>query len=225
MWRSFVQGDVRPVYEEGAARLSGADLWLVGGGDLQEAELIGQRIRIVLEVRRDAAGLIVGLLASTSHRPENAAVVELRVWWRGISIPQRLLIASALAYGGVFVILLEYGRPGLGLGEGFFIPVILAAAATSAPEGAIAGLGALVLYELAIHQGSGLTWVDFTRTPALTRLASYVAAGLVVGFLARRVRRMLAQSLVVLEDLMELAYGRLEEDERVPGAAARPSLE
>jgi dihydrofolate reductase len=89
---TFVQGDVRPVYEEIAQRLSGANLWLVGGGDLvgqfhdaglldeiilgmtpvtlgrgapllprritstqlafQEAELIGQRIRIVLGVRR-----------------------------------------------------------------------------------------------------------------------------------------------------------------------------
>jgi hypothetical protein len=153
-------------------------------------------------------------------------VLQLRRWWREISIPQRLLIASALAYGGVFALLLEYGRPGLGIGEGFFVPVILAAAATSAPEGAIAGLGALVLYELAIHQGSGgLAWSDFTRTPALTRLASYVAAGLVVGFLSKRVRRMLAQSLFVLEDLMEIAYDRLEEDEHVPAAAPRTSLE
>ena len=91
---AFVQGDVRPVYDEIAEELSGANLWLVGGGDLvgqfhdaglldeiilgmtpvtlgrgapllprritstqlafQEAELIGQRIRIVLGVRRPA---------------------------------------------------------------------------------------------------------------------------------------------------------------------------
>lgn len=152
-------------------------------------------------------------------------MLQLRRWWREISIPQRLLIASALAYGGVFALLLEYGRPGLGVGEGFFVPVILAAAATSAPEGALAGLCALVLYELAINQDRGLAWTDFTRTPALTRLASYVAAGLVVGFLSNRVRRMLAQSLFVLEDLMELAYDRLEEDERVPAAAPGTSLE
>jgi dihydrofolate reductase len=31
---AFVQGDVRPVYEEAAKRLDGANLWLVGGGDL-----------------------------------------------------------------------------------------------------------------------------------------------------------------------------------------------
>jgi hypothetical protein len=138
-------------------------------------------------------------------------VPRLRLWWRGISIPQRLLIASALTYGGVFALLLAYGRPGLGIGEGFFVPVILAAAATSAPEGALAGVGALLLYELAVHDG--LAWADFDSAPALTRFVSYVAAGVVVGYLAQRVRRMLAQSLFVLEDLIELAHGRLEEAE------------
>ena len=88
---TLVQGDVGPAYEEMAKRLGGANLWLVGGGDLvgqfhdaglldeiilgmapatlgagapllprritskqlafQSAELIGQRIRIVLSVQ------------------------------------------------------------------------------------------------------------------------------------------------------------------------------
>jgi hypothetical protein len=144
-------------------------------------------------------------------------VALLRLWWRAISIPQRLLIASALTYGGVFALLLAFGRPGLGIGEGFFVPVILAAAATSAPEGALAGAGALLLYELAIHRPGGLAWADFDNAPALTRFASYVAAGVVVGFLAQRSRRMLAQSLVVLEDLVELAHGRIDEIEQPVG--------
>lgn len=137
---------------------------------------------------------------------------RLPLWWRGISIPQRLLIASALTAGGVFALLVAFGRPGLGIGEGFFVPVILAAAATSAPEGALAGAGALLLYELAIH--GGLAWADFDNAPALTRFISYVAAGGVVGYLAQRVRRMLAQSLFVLEDLVELAHGRLDDVEQ-----------
>lgn len=137
---------------------------------------------------------------------------RLPLWWRGISIPQRLLIASALTAGGVFALLVAFGRPGLGIGEGFFVPVILAAAATSASEGALAGAGALILYELAIHDG--LAWADFDNAPALTRFISYVAAGVVVGYLAQRVRRMLAQSLFVLEDLVELAHGRLDDVEQ-----------
>jgi dihydrofolate reductase len=89
---AFVQGNVRAAYEEIANRLAGANLWLVGGGDLvgqfhdaglldeiilgmtpvtlgagapllprritskqlafESAELIGQRLRIVLSVGR-----------------------------------------------------------------------------------------------------------------------------------------------------------------------------
>jgi hypothetical protein len=127
-----------------------------------------------------------------------------------ISVPQQLLIASAVIYGAVFALLLEYGRPGLGIGEGFFVAVILAAAATSPALGALAGLGALFLYELAIHEQTGLAWSDFDDAPALVRLASYVAAGVVTGFLARRLRLMLAQSLFALEELADIAYGRID---------------
>jgi hypothetical protein len=127
-----------------------------------------------------------------------------------ISIPQQLLIASAVTYGVVFALLLEYGRPGLGIGEGFFVAVILAAAATSPLLGAVAGLGALFLYELAVHNGSGLAWGDFDHAPALVRLVAYVAAGVVTGFLARRLRLMLAESLFLLEELAEIAYDRVD---------------
>lgn len=128
----------------------------------------------------------------------------------GITIPQQLLISSAVTYGVVFALLLEYGRPGLGIGEGFFVAVILAAAATSPALGALAGLGALFLYELAIHEPTGLGWSDFDHAPALVRLVSYVAAGVVTGFLARRVRLMLARSLFALEELADIAYGRVD---------------
>ena len=138
---------------------------------------------------------------------------------RGISIPQRLLLASVFTYGLIFALLFEYGRPGLGLGQGFYVPVILAAAATSAPAGALAGALALFLYEFAIRSGA-IVWGDFTNADALTRLASYIAAGLVAGYLARQGRRMLAQSLFVLEDLLELAHGRIEE----PGDTGRGSV-
>ena len=127
-----------------------------------------------------------------------------------ITLPQQLLIASALTYGLVFALLLEYGRPGLGVGEGFFVAIILAAAATSPLFGAAAGFGALFLYELAIHSGTGLALSDFDDAPALTRLASYVAAGIVTGFLALRLRRMLAQSLNMLEELADLKYGPID---------------
>lgn len=129
-----------------------------------------------------------------------------------LTIPQRLLIASAFAYAAVFAGILAFGRPGLGLGQAFFVPVILVAAATSPFCGALAGAGALLLYELAIHDKAGnFTWADLTHASALSRLATFVAVGALTGFLARRGRLMLAQSLYVLEDLIELAHARIED--------------
>jgi hypothetical protein len=152
----------------------------------------------------------VYLFAIGTDRVSNAGVSSAREAFAGITIPQRLLIGSAVVYGGVFALLVEYGRPGLGIGEGFFVAVILAAAATGPGFGALAGLGALFLYELAIHEQTGLVWSDFAHAPALTRLVAYVAAGVVTGFLARRLRLMLAQSLSVLEELVDVAYGTVD---------------
>jgi hypothetical protein len=152
----------------------------------------------------------VYLFAIGTDRVSNAGVSSAREALAGITIPQRLLIASAVVYGGVFALLIEYGRPGLGIGEGFFVAVILAAAATGPGLGAVAGLGALFLYELAIHEQSGLLWPDFDHAPALVRLVAYVSAGVVTGFLARRLRLMLAQSLSVLEELVDVAYGTVD---------------
>jgi K+-sensing histidine kinase KdpD len=126
------------------------------------------------------------------------------------TIPQQLLLLSAVTYAGVFAILRAYGHPGMGIGQGFFIAVILAAAATSPVVGALSGVVALFLYELAIHQ-QPLAWHDFTQAQALTRLASFVAVGALTGFLARRSRLMLAQSFHVLEDLIEIASARVEQ--------------
>jgi len=128
-----------------------------------------------------------------------------------LTIPQRLLLLSAVGYAVVFVLLLEYGRPGLGISQGFYVPVILAAAATSSPSvGALSGVFALFLWALAIHSKAGLPWIDFTHGPALTRLVSYVAAGALTGFLALRSRRMLKESFHVLDEVIELAYTRIE---------------
>ena len=129
-----------------------------------------------------------------------------------LTIPQRLLIASAFAYAAVFAGILAFGRPGLGLGQAFFVPIVLVAAATSPFVGALAGAGALFLYEFAIHDKAGdFTWVDFTHASAVSRFVTFVAVGALAGFLARRGRLMLAQSLYVLEDLVEIAHARLED--------------
>lgn len=129
-------------------------------------------------------------------------------WWRAISIPHFLLLSASAAYAVTFVLLYAYGRPGLGISGGFYIAVILVAAATSPLSGVAAAGLALLLLVVAGRHGQGLAWSDFITGPALTHLAGYAIAGVVTGFLALRVRRMLAQSLHVLEDLIDLAHGR-----------------
>jgi hypothetical protein len=39
---------------------------------------------------------------------------------------------------------------------------------------------------------------------------AYVSAGVVTGFLAQRLRLMLAESLSMLEELSDIAYGRVD---------------
>lgn len=171
------------------------------------------------------AAWIVDLFAFSAVSVWNGGVALVRQLLARVAIPQRLLFVSAFAYAGVFAGLLAYGRPGLGIGQAFYVPVILAGAATDPILGALAGLGALFLYELGIHDRAGLSWVDFVHPPTLTRLAAYVAAGALTGFLARRGRHMLAQSLWVLEDVIEIAYGRVEDASRRTETNATPSGE
>jgi GGDEF domain-containing protein len=138
---------------------------------------------------------------------------------RRIPLPQRLLIASSLGYGGVFALLLAFGRPGLGLGQAFYIPIILAALGSGPAGGAVAGSGALLLYELAMHARYGFTWSGLLVSDgAGVRFVSYVAAGAVVGFAATRGRRMLVASLHALEDLLSLARRDLDTGAATTGA-------
>ena len=137
---------------------------------------------------------------------------------RRIPFHQRLLLASSLLYGGVFALLLAYGRPGLGLSQGFYLPIILVALATGPLGGASAGLGAVTLLGLAVHAKSGNSWMSIVLSDGMwVRFASYVAAGLLVGFVAAHGRRMLTESLRVLEELLALAGRDLDTGASTPG--------
>lgn len=136
-------------------------------------------------------------------------MTAVRTALRGISIPHLMLLSALAVYAVTFVLLVQYGRPGLGISGGFYVAVILVAAATSPGTGALAAVGAAFLVVLVgPARGDGLAWTDFHSAPVLTHLAGYTAAGILTGFLGLRVRRMLAQSLYVLEDLIELAHDR-----------------
>jgi len=127
-----------------------------------------------------------------------------------LSIPRRLEAAAAVVYGVVFVLLVVFSRPGLGLSQGFYLAIVLVALAGGPWTGAAAGLLAAVLLagsELAGHKATVRTlW----NTGLEVRLTSYVVAGAAVGYFAQRGRRMLAQSLHVLDDLLGLAQREVE---------------
>ena len=67
--------------------------------------------------------------------------------FRDVSLPQRLLVASVVGFAVAFALNLAYGRPALGLGQCFYVPVVLAALATDTLVGALAGVAAIFLYE------------------------------------------------------------------------------
>lgn len=127
---------------------------------------------------------------------------------RGFAFPQQLLLAAALVASGVFALLLVYGE-GYGLGQGFYVPLILVAAAVGPMAGGVAAVGAVVLYEYGVHGGT-LALDDFTATSALTRLGSYLAAAVVTGLLARGASRMLGEALEHLDRLIELSRASLD---------------
>ena len=120
-------------------------------------------------------------------------------------MPERLLAAALAAYAAVFVVNLVYGRPGLGLGQIFYLPIVLVALASGPLAGAGAGLLAFVLYLLALVFTSQLVLDGTTETQLGIRLAMFTIAGAVVGYFSARGRSMLRDSLHVLEELLLIA--------------------
>jgi GGDEF domain-containing protein len=125
--------------------------------------------------------------------------------FRDVSLPQRLLFASAVGYVAIFALILAYGRPGLGLGQCFYVPVVLAALATGPWVGGLAGVAAIGLYEAGLLLNGTTDWTSLDAANTPIRLISYVLAGATVGYFATQGRRMLADSLHVLDDLLDLS--------------------
>jgi len=121
------------------------------------------------------------------------------------SLPQQLLAAAFGAYAAVFVVNLVYGRPGLGLGQIFYLPIVLAALASGPIAGAGAGLFAFVLYVLSLVLASQFDLDGTAEMQLSIRLAMFTIAGATVGYFSARGRSMLRDSLHVLEELLLIA--------------------
>ena len=126
-------------------------------------------------------------------------------WIDRVSAPSLLIAAAVANCAVVFGLLVAYGRPGLGIGQGFYLSVVLASLATGPMWGGVAGACAVVVYVCGLVAGGSLAWSSVVSEPIGIRLASYVAAGSAVGYVARRGRRLLTESLRILEQLLALA--------------------
>lgn len=120
-------------------------------------------------------------------------------------MPERLLAAALAAYAAVFVVNLAYGRPGLGLGQIFYLPIVLVALASGPLAGAGAGLFAFLLYGLTLVFASQFDLDGTTEMQLSIRLAMFTIAGATVGYFSAWGRSMLRDSLHVLEELLLIA--------------------
>jgi hypothetical protein len=120
-----------------------------------------------------------------------------------VSVPRRLEAMALFVYAVVFVLLLAYGRPGLGISQGFYLAIVLVALAGGPVSGVAAGVLATLLCAIAGARNGNL--FPGTLEPLAIRLAAFTLAGFAVGYFARRGRQMLAESLHVLDEVLRLA--------------------
>lgn len=121
------------------------------------------------------------------------------------SAPRRLEATALVLYGAVFLLLIAFGRPGLGVSQGFYLPIVLIALVGGPLNGVGAGVLATILCALASTAKGGGLFGSETLEPLAVRLAAFTVAGFAVGYVARQGRQMLSDSLAVLEELMRLA--------------------
>jgi diguanylate cyclase (GGDEF)-like protein len=113
---------------------------------------------------------------------------------------RRWLVAGALAsYGVVFVVFLEWERPGLGLAHFFYLAIALLALASGPQMGALGGVLATVLYALGIVLSPHIPSTEVPTESTALRLVTYTVMGLLVGWFARRNRTLLGELRILAE--------------------------
>jgi diguanylate cyclase (GGDEF)-like protein len=116
------------------------------------------------------------------------------------AITQRPLIWGALtSSAAVFVLLVIYERPGLGMGHFFYISIALTAMAGGPALGALAGMLATGLYVSAVVLNPHMPTHEILTAGTFTRLATYVCIGALIGWFASRNRTMMSELRVLAE--------------------------
>jgi diguanylate cyclase (GGDEF)-like protein len=104
---------------------------------------------------------------------------------------RRLVLALAgVLYAGVFLAFVLVERPGLGLGNIFYIPICLIALVTDEAIGALAGVTAAGVYVGAVVLAPAVPSTQALTTATGIRLVTYTIVGALMGFYASRNRQL-----------------------------------
>jgi diguanylate cyclase (GGDEF)-like protein len=113
---------------------------------------------------------------------------------------RRFLVACALAtYGLVFVALLLWERPGLGIGHFYYVSIALLALASGTRMGMLGGVLATVLYALSIVLNPHVPSTDVLTVSTALRLLTFTCIGLLIGWFAQRNRTLVSELRVLAE--------------------------
>lgn len=118
-------------------------------------------------------------------------------------LPRRLELTAAAGFAVVFTLLFVSG-PGFGLGQLFFLPILLVALAGDRRAGIVAGIVASILYVVAMVARAPMPMDSLLSSRVALHLVTYVAAGAIVGTFAGRARSLLGESLNMLDVLLAL---------------------
>ncbi len=116
-----------------------------------------------------------------------------------------LLVLAAATYAAVFVLFRLFEEPGLGIGHGYYVAILLVARATGPIGGAGAGLLAAGLYATGIWWNPATPSSEVATAATLIRLCAFVLVGVLAGYYALRGRRLLEQAHDLAAELRLLA--------------------
>ena len=125
--------------------------------------------------------------------------------------PRRLLYAASLASAaGIFVALLAFERPGLGVGRFLFVSIVLLALGSGPVGGAAAGVAATGLYGVVVAVKPELPDELLWDAAMAVRLATFAGLGALVGYFAQQHRLVVdhLQLLAERDSLTGLPSGR-----------------
>lgn len=122
-----------------------------------------------------------------------------------LRLRRRLLGAAIAGFLAVFSASVVLDRPGLGVAHGFYIPIGLIAVASGLTGGVAGGLVATTLYAVAVVVNPHIPPSDVPTVATAIRMVSFVAVGAMVGYFADANRKLMGETLGLVEELKILA--------------------